>query len=351
MDYVQMSLNDWMSFKEKLKKELQSVKQSFVRIGYALRKIEDNRLYEQDGYKSIAEFAKKEYGLEATTVSRFIQINRRYSLDGYSEVLAERFEDYNRSQLEEMLNLPEEDYKLIEPEMPRQAIRELKAFNKSAPEENNDKTDLVKSFFKDNREILNELYGSDAMETGDIDAITEIVNPAGSRTYRKGLYFMAMYPDKIMVKKFQGGAEQWDWSEFVTATDEIFGATANGGRTWENYFGEPEPLPEPEPKPKEEPRAEPKAEPKTEPKIKARPVQKTQEKPGPNAGKAPIAPAQKTEKTELYKKMAEQILKDLRENYDGENIVDGKRREYIYLDTAAESIKMTLKEWEERECS
>ena len=56
-----MTLDDWVEMKRKLRQELQGVKQSFVRIGYALRKIDDQELYKQDGYKSIAEFAKEEY--------------------------------------------------------------------------------------------------------------------------------------------------------------------------------------------------------------------------------------------------------------------------------------------------
>ena len=52
MEYVQMTLNDWIEIKQKLKQELLGVKQSFVRIGYALRQIDDQKLYEQDGYKS-----------------------------------------------------------------------------------------------------------------------------------------------------------------------------------------------------------------------------------------------------------------------------------------------------------
>ena len=46
MEYVQLTLSDWMEMKDKIRRELQGVKQSFVRIGYALRKIEDGKYYE-----------------------------------------------------------------------------------------------------------------------------------------------------------------------------------------------------------------------------------------------------------------------------------------------------------------
>ena len=57
MEYVQMTLNDWVEMKQKLRRELLGIKQSFVRIGFMLRQIEEQKLYENDGYKSIAELS------------------------------------------------------------------------------------------------------------------------------------------------------------------------------------------------------------------------------------------------------------------------------------------------------
>lgn len=133
MEYVQMTLDDWVQMKQKLKQELLGVKQSFVRIGYALRQIDDQKLYEQDGYKSIAEFAQAEYGLGPSITSRFMSINREYSIDGYSEQLRPEYAELGRSQLEEMLKLPDADRQMIQPETSREDIRELKRFNKTEP--------------------------------------------------------------------------------------------------------------------------------------------------------------------------------------------------------------------------
>ena len=52
MEYVQMTLTDWVEMKQKLRRELLGIKQSFVRIGFMLRQIEEQKLYENDGYKS-----------------------------------------------------------------------------------------------------------------------------------------------------------------------------------------------------------------------------------------------------------------------------------------------------------
>lgn len=226
MEYIQMTLDDWVQMKQKLRQELLGVKQSFVRIGYALRKMDDEKLYERDGYKSIAEFAKAEYGLEASTVSRFISINKAYSVDGYSEVLLEEYADFGRSQLEEMLKLPEADRAMIQPETPRENIRELKKWNKTEPDSDvkeNNHEELIKSFFELHNEILKELYRSEKMnQIETVDSLVEIVNPSGNRTYKKGLYFMMMYEHEIKIKKFGGKPESMSWEEFFKITKALF---------------------------------------------------------------------------------------------------------------------------------
>lgn len=242
MEYVQMTLNDWVEMKKKLRQELLGVKQSFVRIGYALRQIDDQKLYEQDGYKSIAEFAKEEYGLEPSTTSRFMSINREYSIDGYSELLRPEYEDLGRSQLEEMLKLPESDRQMIQPETSREDIRDLKRFNKANPETGvaDDLRQLVEKFFYDNPEILNTVFREPGFEEETIKRFTDMVNPGGNRSYRKGLYFMMMYENRVAVKKVGTDPQNLTWWEFWKITEDIFGEAAAGPKTWQNYFGEEE---------------------------------------------------------------------------------------------------------------
>lgn len=239
MEYVQMTLNDWVQMKQKLKQELLGVKQSFVRIGYALRKIEDQRLYEQDGYKSIAEFAKAEYGLEPSTTSRFMSINREYSVDGYSETLRPEFADLGRSQLEEMLKLPDSDRQMIQPETSREDIRNLKRFNKAEPAAGvaDDIHQLVEKFYKDNPDILNKVFSEPEFEEQTIKRFTEIVNPGGNRSYKKGLFFLMMYENRVAVKKFGDTPQDMTWRQFYLITMDIFGDAAAGPKTWQKYFG------------------------------------------------------------------------------------------------------------------
>lgn len=243
MEYVQMTLNDWIEIKQKLKRELLGIKQSFVRIGYALRQIDDQKLYERDGYKSVAEFAKAEYGLEASTTSRFMSINREYSIDGYSERLRPEYADLGRSQLEEMLKLPDSDRQMIQPEASREDIRKLKRFNKTEPAagEADDLHQLVEKFYKDNPDVLNAVFNETAgVDESTIGKFVEIVNPGGNRSYKKGLFFLMMYENRVTFKKFGDTPKDMNWEEFYQMTMDIFGASAAGTDTWRNYFGGPE---------------------------------------------------------------------------------------------------------------
>lgn len=224
MEYVQLTLDDWVQMKQKLKQELLGVKQSFVRIGYALRQIDDQKLYEQDGYKSIAEFAQAEYGLGPSITSRFMSINREYSIDGYSEHLRPEYADMGRSQLEEMLKLPESDRQMIRPETSREDIRELKRFNKSEPDaEQADSIEkLVRKFYEIHPETVKELEQSTAYAEWNVEKMAEIVNPSGTKNFRMGLFFAAMYEQNLQIKQF--GQTPWpmSWKEFFEISKKIF---------------------------------------------------------------------------------------------------------------------------------
>lgn len=248
MEYTQMTLDQWVTLKDSLKQDIidakdkfDGIKRDFVRIGYKLRKIEELKLYEKDGYKTITEFAEAECKLTKTDVSRFISINERYSVDGYSEELREEFLEYGSSKLAEMLTLPDHDMQMIQPEASREGIRELKRFNKTEPEQGEVDTirELIEKFFQDNKEILNTLFADPAMQEYEqnIKHLAEIVNPSGNRTMRKGRFFLMMYESKIMIKQFGEEPQDMQWSEFFRITWDIFGDAA-GEDTWESYFGE-----------------------------------------------------------------------------------------------------------------
>ena len=148
------------------------------------------------------------------------------------------YTDLGRSQLEEMLKLPDSDRQMIQPEASREDIRELKRFNKTEPTAGvaDDISQLIEKFFEDNKDILNEVY-SNEFDEESMSRFAEIVNPAGNRSYKKGLYFMIMYENRVTIKKFGDTPKNMSWWEFYQLMCSIFDEDAEGARTWQNHFG------------------------------------------------------------------------------------------------------------------
>ena len=225
MEYKQITLTEWLDIKQKLKQNISSakdklngLKKDFVRIGYLLRKIDDNKLYEQDGYKSIAEFAKAECGLSPSDTTRFIQINKKYSIGGNSEELRPEFLEYGQSKLAAMLALPDADLNMITPQTSREDIRELNRFNKSDPEQgaDDDIEQLIRDFY-----ISQELVRKAVTVKDDPKALRELIAPSGSRSFRKGIWFILFHENKINIKKYSGVAKEISWEEFAAITAKI----------------------------------------------------------------------------------------------------------------------------------
>ena len=238
-EYHQMTLSEWVEIKNELQRELQNVAESFVRIGYQLRRIRDDRLYEQDGYKNITEFAQKEYGLSPSVTSRFMAINERYSVDGYSKYLLPEYTGYGQSKLTEMLALPAEDMEMVTPQMQRADIRDLKDFNRQDPEAGaaDDRYQLFEEFYKADPEAVDALYAGGASECCAAEEMKELLNPSGSRTFRKGLFFVSFTESDIKIKKFGGQPESLSYEELRSITDAIFAGDHEGGSVYAQHFG------------------------------------------------------------------------------------------------------------------
>lgn len=250
MEYMQLSMDDYIQSKNEIKQELGGIVKSFVRIGWQLTRINKSEAYKHDGYSTIAEFANAEYGMNPSGVSRFVNVYERYSLPGDTPELQEQYKDFKFAQLTEMLQLPEEDRQIFHAEDKREDIRELKDFNKE--NENNPMNLLdwksaqstedklkatIQEFFHEKQGVLNTLYSSEAYQTGNIKEMSQIINPGDSMSYRKGTVFLMFHQEDITVKIFNGEMKNITWEQFFTYTQEIFAEAAAGNCTYENYFG------------------------------------------------------------------------------------------------------------------
>lgn len=106
--------------------ELNRAAWSFVRIGYLLKRARDGIL-ENSGYPDLYTYANMKFGLDKSMISRFININDRFSVDGYSDKLQEKYEGFGYSKLALMLTLPEEINEELSPEMSKNEINLIKS--------------------------------------------------------------------------------------------------------------------------------------------------------------------------------------------------------------------------------
>lgn len=119
-------------YRAELGAELASASESFVRIGYLLKVARDTDILKYTSYTTYVDFAKAEYGLEKTQVSRFIRINDRFSEGGNSMELKDEYKGFGTRKLGVMLTLPEEITEELSPEY---TVDDIETIQKEVKEE------------------------------------------------------------------------------------------------------------------------------------------------------------------------------------------------------------------------
>lgn len=117
---------DYQAFKAELDSEIKREAEGFVKIGYLLRLARETNILEQSEYANVNDFAKKEYGLDPSQVSRFISINERFSEGGYSAKLEDKYEGFGVAKLSIMLQLPDAINEELTPEYTKAEINALR---------------------------------------------------------------------------------------------------------------------------------------------------------------------------------------------------------------------------------
>ena len=120
--YQNVSLEDAEVF---IRSNLQSAVRSVIATGFYLKHIRDNELYLEAGYKNVNEYAMDRFGLSASATSRYITRNTRFSRGGNSPLIDDRFKDFSKSQLQEMLGMSDEQLEQVTPDMTVREIRSM----------------------------------------------------------------------------------------------------------------------------------------------------------------------------------------------------------------------------------
>lgn len=112
-------------FKTELDTELSKSAEGFVRIGYLLKLARDTNVL-AGRYSSVTEFAQAEYGIDKTTVSRWMRINDKFSEGGYSDQLLEQYRGFGYAKLSLMLQIPDAINETLTPAYSKADIQQIK---------------------------------------------------------------------------------------------------------------------------------------------------------------------------------------------------------------------------------
>lgn len=107
------------------------IKKRYMKLGFHLAEIERCEYYRDIGYTKFYEFCESNYGLKKSEVSRCMNVFYRFSQrNGNVPTMFpdERYEEYDYSQLVEMLPLEDKEIKYIKPSM---SVREIREFKKN----------------------------------------------------------------------------------------------------------------------------------------------------------------------------------------------------------------------------
>lgn len=245
-----ITVSNYQEFKQSVDKEMKAAAQSFVRIGYLLRQAKDNpSIMFGSGYETVTEFAKAEYGLDHTQVSRFIRINERFSEGGYSDHLLEQYEGMGSAKLTLMLSLPDSVASELTPEYSKadvQAIKEeveaeAKVTDIERMIEGQGEGTIIEQVMhevtKNNPQLYLELYKS------KVEDLKEILAPNGEATYStrvqgvgRVMLFAKDAPQLVYVREDRKEPVSYEsiWLAIPRKSD-------NPKHSWELITGEPFP--------------------------------------------------------------------------------------------------------------
>lgn len=108
---------------------INNVKNGFVGTGYYLGVIRSEKLWREDGSVSFDEYMSKNYQKDKSWASKCISVYDQFGepvQQGEKPRLRAEYQEYNVSQLFELIYLPEEKREEVNPKTPVKAIRELK---------------------------------------------------------------------------------------------------------------------------------------------------------------------------------------------------------------------------------
>lgn len=115
---------------KKIKEVVSGITKDFMYIGFLLWECREYEYYLEDGYENVYDYVEREFKFKSTKTKELIQVcasfSRLSSTGSPSMHIADKYKDFNFTQLKEMVSLPVSELIKITPDMSSREIKELK---------------------------------------------------------------------------------------------------------------------------------------------------------------------------------------------------------------------------------
>lgn len=254
----------YQEYKQELDTELKKTAEGFVRIGYLLKVARDTSILAESQYENVVDFARAEYGIDKTQVSRFIHINDKFSQGGYAPELKEEYQGFGYAKLSIMLSLPDSVNEELTPDFSKAEVQQVKdevdeekkttdievmLEEKDSVQQSFD-TNLEKAVYqlgKDAPEVYKRLWES-AVKNGESGKrFIENLIPDEKAMYivripGAGRYMLSMKAEEDAVKliniRDSSANETYTKQELEDALKKMMPDTDTWGKAWESLYGE-----------------------------------------------------------------------------------------------------------------
>lgn len=254
----------YQEYKQEMDTELKKTAEGFVRIGYLLKVARDTSILAESGYDNVIDFARAEYGLDKTQVSRFMNINDKFSEGGYAPELKEEYQGFGYAKLSIMLLLPEDVNNVLTPDFSKAEIQQIK----DVVDEEKKTTDIevmlerkdevqqaldnnlekvVFQLGKDNPKIYKELWEAVKKESETGKYFIRHLIPNGKAVYTvripgTGSHMLAITEEsedvKLLNLRDASQNEKYNKEDVEKAFGKIFFNTGTWKESWEKEYGE-----------------------------------------------------------------------------------------------------------------
>ena len=254
----------YQEYKQELDTELKKTAEGFVRIGYLLKVARDTSILVESQYDNVIDFARAEYGLDKTQVSRFMNINDKFSEGGYAPELKAEYQGFGYAKLSIMLLLPEDVNNVLTPDFSKAEIQQIK----DVVDEEKKTTDIevmlerkdevqqaldnnlekvVFQLGKDNPKIYKEIWEAVKKESETGKYFIRHLIPNGKAVYTvripgTGSHMLAITEEsedvKLLNLRDASQNEKYNKEDVEKAFGKIFFNTGTWKESWEKEYGE-----------------------------------------------------------------------------------------------------------------